>query len=66
MTLLQVCRGRLQEDCKPVDSLIYELCKYKVTEVMDLKIDSSKKQFYQLATLCKAVEEKGKTVFGRK
>ena len=63
---LQVCGGHPKEECKLVESLIYELCKYKAMEVMDLKIGLLYTLFHQLATLCKRAEGKDKTIFGRK
>ena len=32
-----MCGGRPKEECKLVENFIYELCKYKATEVIDLK-----------------------------
>lgn len=43
--LLPVCGGWPKEECKVAESLIYELCKDKVMEVMDLKMDSFKHCF---------------------
>lgn len=66
MILLQVVWRSASKGSKLVGSLIYELCKYKGTEVMDFEIDYFQQQFHQLATVCERVGEKEKNVFGRK